>query len=192
MDGGAYAVKCIPHERIVVGADIYMDGHEQLAAELRWRATDETRWRATPLARGENDRWQAAFRPRRVGAHEFAVCAWLDAWQTFRHDLELKHRAGRDLRLELLEGLQLLRDALARSDAMQAADAQEPVTGALERLAAPDSAQAGAPYDEQVAVLLDENLARAMRALDDRPFETLSAEPYPLWVDRREACCSSW
>ena len=189
VDGGAFAVKCIPHERIAVQADIYMDGHEQLSAELRWRAADETRWRAAPLARGENDRWEAAFRPRRIGAHEFVVCAWLDAWQTFRHDLELKHRAGRDLRLEVLEGVQLLRDALARADAVPAADAG-PVRNALDRLGAQE--QADLPIAEQVAILLDEALARAMRALDDRPFETVSPEPYPLWVDRSQACFSSW
>ena len=117
MDGGAFAVKCIPHERIVVQADIYMDGHEQLAAELRWRAVDEMRWRTVPLTRGENDRWEAAFRPRRIGSHEFVISAWLDAWQTFRHDLELKHRAGLDLRTTLRK-LSMLEDLglLARAD----------------------------------------------------------------------------
>ncbi|MCY1198520.1 Alpha-1,4-glucan:maltose-1-phosphate maltosyltransferase [compost metagenome] len=191
VDGGAFAVKCIPHERIAVQADIYMDGHEQLGAELRWRAADEARWRATPLVRGENDRWEAAFRPRRIGAHEFMVSAWLDAWQTFRHDLELKHQAGLDLRLEVQEGLQLLRDALARADAAPAADAA-PVRDALERLGAPGPGEAEPPAAEQVAILLDGKLARAMRALDDRPFETLGPQSYPLWVDRCQACFSSW
>lgn len=183
VDDGAFAVKCIPHERIAVHADIYMDGHEQLAAELRWRAADETRWRATPLARGPNDRWEAVFRPRRVGAHEFVISAWLDAWQTFRHDLELKHRAGLDLRLEVQEGMQLLREALARAGSAADADA---VREAIEQLGAQPLAA------DPVAVLLDEGLARAMRALDDRPFETVSPTPYPLWVDRCQAGFSSW
>ena len=191
VDGGAFAVKCIPHERIVVQADIYMDGHEQLAAELRWRAVDEMRWRTVPLTRGENDRWEAAFRPRRIGSHEFVISAWLDAWQTFRHDLELKHRAGLDLRLEIQEGLALLRDALARGDAAPPADTA-PVRDALDRLAPPASGQAEPPAAEQVSVLLDADLARSMRALDDRPFETVSPQPYPLWVDRAQACFSSW
>ncbi|QKQ47529.1 MULTISPECIES: alpha-1,4-glucan--maltose-1-phosphate maltosyltransferase [Achromobacter] len=208
VNGGEFAVKCIPHERIAVRADIYMDGHEQLAAELRWRAVDETRWRVQPFVRGENDRWEAAFRPRRVGAHEFVVCAWFDAWETFRHDLELKHKAGRDLRLERMEGVQLLRAALARAEAETDAGA-DPESGsrpardtlqdALGRLAAPSADEGSAadmegspPDEEQIALLLDDGLARAMRALDDRPFEAVSPQPYPLWVDRREACFSSW
>ena len=87
VDGGLYPVKTIPHARIAVQADIFMDGHDQLAAEVRWRAKDEARWHTVPMTRGLNDRWEGAFRPRRVGAHEFVVAAWFDAWHTFTHDI---------------------------------------------------------------------------------------------------------
>ncbi len=193
VDGGAYPVKTIPHARLVVQADIFMDGHDQLAAELRWRAKDETRWHTTPMARGLNDRWEAAFRPRRIGAHEFVVAAWFDAWHTFSHDIELKHQAGRDLSLEVHEGLALLRDALARAQAGSpaAADA-EPVREALAAFADADLAAPVPPTLEQVAVLLDPALAQAMRRLDDHPFEAVSAVAYPVWVDRSQACHASW
>ncbi|MEN4922789.1 alpha-1,4-glucan--maltose-1-phosphate maltosyltransferase [Achromobacter spanius] len=193
VDGGAFPVKSIPHARIVVQADIFMDGHDQIAAELRWRAKDESRWRTTPMARGMNDRWEAAFRPRRVGAHEFVVAAWFDAWHTFCHDIELKHQAGRDLTLELHEGLALLRDALARAQAGAPAGADaEPVQRALAAFADADLAAPVPPTLEQVAALLDPALAAAMRDLDDRPFEAVSPAAYPVWVDRSQACHSSW
>lgn len=193
VDGGAFPIKTVPHARIEVQADIYMDGHDQLAAEMRWRAKDESKWRAVPMTRGLNDRWTAAFRARRIGAHEFVVSAWFDAWHTFQHDIELKHQAGRDLRLEVHEGLGLLRDALARAPAGSAdgADA-EPVKRALEVFADADPAHPVPPTDEQVAVLLDPGVAQAMRRLDDRPFETVSAAAYPVWVDRSQACHSAW
>lgn len=191
VDGGAFPVKSIPHASIAVQADIFMDGHDQLAAELRWRAKDEPRWRTVPMERGLNDRWEAAFRPRRVGAHEFAVAAWFDAWHTFRHDIELKHQAGRDLSLEVHEGLALLRDALARAQAGSPGDAA-PVQRALDAFADADLARPAPPTLEQVVALLDPELARAMRDLDDHPFEAVSPLAYPVWVDRSQACHSSW
>ena len=191
VDGGAFPVKCIPHERIPVCADIYMDGHELLAAELRWRAADETSWRATPFARGLNDHWEASFRPRRIGPHEFVVHAWLDAWQTFRHDLEVKHQAGMDLRLEAEEGLLMLRAALAR-----ARNASHPgamtLRNTLQKFGKAAEGELAPPTTQQIAALLDEDLADTLRELDDRPFEYVSPAPYPVWVDRSQACHASW
>ncbi|MBO1012578.1 alpha-1,4-glucan--maltose-1-phosphate maltosyltransferase [Achromobacter sp. SD115] len=191
VDGGAFPIKCIPHERILVCADIYMDGHELLAAELRWRAADESSWRATPFTRGLNDRWEAAFRPRRIGPHEFAIHAWLDAWQTFRHDLEVKRQAGVDLRLEVEEGLLMLRAALAR-----ARNASHPgamtLRNTLQRFSKSAEDETAPPTPEQLSALLDEDLASTMSELDDRPFEYVSPAPYPVWVDRSQACHASW
>ncbi|WP_088140596.1 alpha-1,4-glucan--maltose-1-phosphate maltosyltransferase [Achromobacter xylosoxidans] len=191
VDGGAFPVKCIPHERIAVHADIYMDGHELLAAELRWRAADESAWRATPFARGLNDRWEASFRPRRIGPHEFSVHAWLDAWQTFRHDLEVKHQAGVDVRLEVEEGLLMLRAALAR-----ARNASHPgalrVRNTLQKFGKGAEGELAPATPQQIADLLDADLADTMRELDERPFEYVSPAPYPVWVDRSQACHASW
>lgn len=193
VDGGLYPVKTIPHARIAVQADIFMDGHDQLAAEVRWRAKDEARWHTVPMTRGLNDRWEGAFRPRRVGAHEFVVAAWFDAWHTFTHDIEVKHQAGRDISLEIHEGLALLRDALARAEAGSPAGADaEPVRRALAVFADADLAHPVPPTQEQVDALLDPALAHAMHALDDHPFEAVTATAYPLWVDRSQAVHSSW
>ena len=191
VDGGAFPIKSIPHERIPVRADIYMDGHELLAAELRWRAADESSWRAAPFTRGLNDRWEASFRPRRIGPHEFVVHAWLDAWQTFRHDFEVKHQAGVDLRLEVEEGLLMLRAALAR-----ARNASHPgamtLRNTLQRFGKAAEDEPAPPTPQQIDALLDEDLAGTMRELDDRPFEYVSPAPYPVWVDRGQACHASW
>jgi starch synthase (maltosyl-transferring) len=191
VDSGAFPIKSIPHERIPVSADIYMDGHELLAAELRWRAADESSWRAAPFTRGLNDRWEASFRPRRIGPHEFVVHAWLDAWQTFRHDLEVKHQAGVDLRLEVEEGLLMLRAALARARNASHPGAMR-LRETLQRFAKATEGELAAPTPQQIDALLDEDLAGTMRELDDRPFEYVSPAPYPVWVDRSQACHASW
>ncbi len=188
VDGGAFPVKCGVHDAVQVEADIFMDGHDRLAAELRWRADDEPAWRAVPLVPVGNDRWSASFRPDRIGPHAFQVAAWHDGWETFRHELEVKHAAGASLRLEREEGLQLLRAADQR-----ASQAATPGAGLIKRALracaapAPDSE----PDAAQIETLLDPALAQAMRSHDSRPFESLSAI-HPLWVDRPRATHAAW
>lgn len=191
VDDGAHPVKCVVHERVTVQADLLMDGHDRIAAELRWRAADEPQWRRVPLRLVTNDRWQASFRPRRVGPHEFQVAAWLDVWQTYHHDLDVKHRAGLDLRLEVAEGAQLLREVDKRAARQASPDAS---VATLKRVlnALPDALTDAAPTDEQIALLLGADLARAMHELDAHPFESVTALRYPVWVDRPQAAHGAW
>lgn len=222
VDAGAHPVKCVVHERIKVQADLLMDGHDRLAGELRWRAADESAWRRVPLKLAVNDRWQASFRPHRIGPHEFQVAAWFDVWQTYRHDLEVKHEAGLDVQLEIAEGVLLLRDADKRAakstghtsqgdsaavvgralaalppprsnvqSANNSHNAQAPQAGA----AATPSKNGNSPpsaSDSHVALLLSPELAKAMHELDAHPYESVTATPFPVWVDRPQACHSAW
>lgn len=191
VDDGAHPVKCTVHERITVQADLLMDGHDRNAGEVRWRAADESHWKRTPLKLLSNDRWQASFRPRRIGPHEFQVAAWFDVWQTYHHDLEVKHNAGLALSLEVAEGMQLLREAEKRaSQHAYPADSVAVVKQTLKAL--PDPKSGTEPSDAHIALLLSPELARAMRELDARPFETVTPAPYPVWVDRPQACHSAW
>ncbi|MBO9353823.1 DUF3416 domain-containing protein [Bordetella petrii] len=187
VDGGLYPAKCVAQDAVCVQADIYTDGHETLAAQVLWRAVDETGWRAEPLRALANDRWEASIHPFRIGRHEFAISAWRDTWQTFCADLVKKRDAGQDLAADILDGAALLRDALARG---RESGADETT---LNNVAAALRALGGEqPGHAQAAALLDAKLADAMHALTDKPFHYLSPTPYPLWVDRRAACYASW
>ena len=191
VDDGAHPVKCVVHERITVQADLLMDGHDRIAAELRWRAADEPEWRRAPLRLLANDRWQASFRPRRIGPHEFQVAAWFDVWQTYHHDLDVKHQAGLDVRLEVAEGAQLLREADKRAGRQtSASDSIATIKRVLKAL--PGALTDAAPTDEQIALLLGADLARAMHELDAHPFESVTAVRYPVWVDRPQAAHGAW
>ena len=79
IDAGRFAAKRIVGESITVSADVFADGHEDLRSKLLWRATDKTEWRRSTMAFLNNDRWQAAISPDRIGRHEFTVEAWCDS-----------------------------------------------------------------------------------------------------------------
>src|SRR5262249_6483116 len=65
IDAGRFPIKRAAGETVVVEADVFADGHDRLAAILRYRdvgtETAEGAWRETAMALVENDRWQAAF-----------------------------------------------------------------------------------------------------------------------------------
>ena len=54
VDDGRYPVKRVIGDLLTVTADIFKEGHDLLAASIRFRAAGEADWRAAPArARGQ-------------------------------------------------------------------------------------------------------------------------------------------
>jgi starch synthase (maltosyl-transferring) len=103
IDGGTFAAKRILGELITVEADVFTDGHEELAVEVLWQAADEKPWQRLPMTAIGNDRWRATLSLPRVGRWFFAIEAWLDELATVRRAKHLKQDAGQDVSVELEE-----------------------------------------------------------------------------------------
>jgi len=109
VDGGRHPVKRVVGDLITVGADIYKDGHDLLAARVVYRAPDERQWAYAPMTYDEpQDRWSGVFRVDRVGRWTYTVEAWSDSFGTWRSELGKKLAAGYDVSSELLEGAALV------------------------------------------------------------------------------------
>jgi starch synthase (maltosyl-transferring) len=115
VEGGPFAVKRVAGETVIVEADIYMDGHEVLGAELLWKATDQKEWNRTPMTPLANDRWQAAMTPQRIGRWQFTVEAWHDELATVRHAMKLKQEANVDVSVEIAEEKALIEAGAPRT-----------------------------------------------------------------------------
>src|SRR5512144_371824 len=61
IDGGRFPVKPTAGEAVVVGGDMFTDGHGTLAAALLYRRCGDAGWHEVPMAALGNDRWQASF-----------------------------------------------------------------------------------------------------------------------------------
>jgi len=114
LDAGRHAVKRAVGDLLDVSAAIFKDGHDLLAARVRYRGPNDDTWRTLRM-RYDNDadRWSAQFPVDQVGAWTFTVEAWTDVFATWRSELEKKHNAGQDIASELLEGAQLLEHTAA-------------------------------------------------------------------------------
>jgi starch synthase (maltosyl-transferring) len=116
IDGGRYPVKRIIGEDLVVEADIFKDGHDVVAAILKWRVIGKRAWRETPMNFVDNDRWRGICTLYDEAIHEYTVEAWTDTFRSWQAEFTKKFEAGiSDLRSEALEGAALIEAAAKRA-----------------------------------------------------------------------------
>jgi starch synthase (maltosyl-transferring) len=185
IDAGRFAAKRVVGEACIVSADIFKDGHDQLAARIRYRNPGEGEWSYVAMPYDSNaDRWAGAFLLDRIGEWRFTIEAWTDAFGTWRSGLEKKVAAGQDVTVELLEGAAILeraaracKDRLARASLTQAAQALGDTTAAV-------TARARAALDPALLALVTQHPAR-----DDL---TEYSRQLLISVDRVRAAFAAW
>jgi starch synthase (maltosyl-transferring) len=183
IDGGRYPVKRIVGEDLVVEADIFKDGHDVVAAVLKWRALGKRAWRETPMTFVDNDRWRGVCTLYDETIHEYTVEAWTDAFRSWQQEFAKKFEAGvSDLRSEALEGAALVEAAARR--ARDRADATR-LREFLEQMAK------GA-NSEIYAVARSGELEVLMATYQDRATATQYDPPPRVIVDRPAALFGAW
>ncbi|MFL5797360.1 MAG: maltotransferase domain-containing protein [Actinomycetota bacterium] len=176
IDGGRFPVKRVTGEGVTVEADVFADGHDELAVELRWRREDERRWRDAPMASLGNDRWRGSFAVEELGRYRYTVRAWVDRFASWHQGLLKKVEAGQDVRVDLQIGAELVEGALGRA---RGRDRQ------LLR-------QAAASMREGSVETVDPVLAAVMRRYPDRRFATQYDRELIVWVEPERARFSAW
>ena len=183
VDGGTFAARYCVGDSVAVEADIICDGHDMLAAEIRWQGPgdDTARWRRVRMTPLGNDRWSATFPLLSLGVHRFTVEAWKDAYATYRDELSKKFAAGLDVSLEVREG-QLLVAEYARQAGTKTRDLH----------AICEQVSEGAAIEDKVALLLSDDTAALLRSVDPRAFATWIEPALPVEAERTAAKFASW
>ena len=179
VDGGRFPARRTLGNLVPIEADIIGDGHDKLAAMLRWRAPGETAWSETPMRPLGNDRWAAAMPLNALGVHHYTIEAWRDAFSSFTDELGKKFHAGVPITLELLEG-----EALVQAAAGRAPRKLQAALKAVLRLKRDQDAWRDA--------LLSPGTAALMQQADDRPHSVTLDRPIPLQAERLAAGFASW
>src|SRR5581483_4571887 len=180
VEEGRAPVKRVVGEPVVVEADIFSDGHGELAADLLWRPADEAEWCRLPMKPLGNDRWTATFRPERVGDHFFTLEAWRDDFGSLQHGAEAKHKAGQPIALDVKEmSLQIERQLPPE------AERDSRLRTFLTRLRRAKEA-------DRIDLLLSAEARAALRDTTAEAARTRRSPPVPLIVDRRAALFASW
>jgi starch synthase (maltosyl-transferring) len=189
IDGGRFAAKAVAGDDVRVQADVFADGHDEVAVVLLWRAADAAEWHESPMGDPDNDRWTGSFRVTECGPHEYTVRAWVDHFATWRRDLGKKLDAEQDVSQELLVGAKLVRAAARRADREDAAALRSWAgrLAALARQAEPD-----VPARPDPPGMPFPHLAALMARYPDRRHATTYDRALPIVVDRERARFSAW
>jgi starch synthase (maltosyl-transferring) len=177
VDAGRYPVKREVGDRMEISADIFREGHEVLAAFVRYRPEGEATWRETPMRFVDNDRWAGEIAFDEIGRWVFTIEAMADAFQSWLADLTKRLAVGQDVASELLEGAALVNAAAERAGG---ADGRL-LSAHATRLARGDAAAA---RDPELATLMARHL--------DRSQATVTELEYPVQVDRERARFAAW
>jgi starch synthase (maltosyl-transferring) len=120
IDSGRFPIKRIEGETVLVEADVFADGHDQVACQVSYWRENEKEIRRTQMTPIGNDRWRAEFPVQNVGRYEYAVEGWIDHYQTWRGDLIKRIKAGQDIQIELQMGAKIIESAVARASEQDA------------------------------------------------------------------------
>ena len=167
IDGGRFAAKRIAGDLMVVDADVFADGHDQIACRLLFKrradaAWSEAAWSDTPMHFLENDRWRGEFPLTALGEYVYTIEGWVDHFLTWRTDLVKRIQAETSVSVEVLVGAELAERAAERATEQDARRLRQ--FGRMLREARDAESRSAAAIDEEMAEL--------MRGYPDRSFAT--------------------
>jgi len=186
VDDGRHAVKRVVGDVVWVGADIFKEGHDQLAARVLYMGPSDSTWRTAAMRYDyDADRWFGAFVVDRVGRWSFTVEAWTDSFAAWRGDFTKKLDAGQDVSSELLEGAQLVRAAARSAKAA-------PARASLQLTARVLEDRRDVSVERKVQRALDDDLLALMTEFYKPGDVTRSRAERFITVDRERASAAAW
>ncbi len=185
VDDGRWPAKREVGDELVVEATLSKEGHDKLAAVVRYRAAGARIWReaSLELVNPGLDLWRGGVPLDRIGRWEFTVEAWTDHYASWADEIEKKRAAGQDVSLELTEGR-----ALAAAVAKRATGRDKTKLQSIEKSLT--GGEVG--LDEAVEMLLDPTVAAVMARWPDRSHADRYTRILAVTVERVRARFAAW
>lgn len=177
VDGGLYPAKRSIGETVAVNADIFADGHDHIRAHLHYKKEGAPAWQVVEMKPGYNDGWYASFPVTEKGFYTFTVVAWIDHFDTWYDGFKKKAAAKVDVKVELMEGVQLLKK-LATND---------PKLGA-----AANKLSEAYGYAKSIEYVLSPEFADIVYHHPLIEFETQHDQELKVLVEQKKANFSAW
>jgi len=184
VSGGIRPTKAVVHEHITIGATVFREGHDSVAADVLLTSPDgELNSRQPLVLIGHGtDRYEALVSPATEGLWHFSIEAWSDPISTWLHRLHVKIPAGIDVELEFAEGALLLERVIAQAKTTDVAA----LSGAQVALT-----NTKLTPGQRLAIVDEQGLKDALAA---NPLRELVSTygPFPMKVERQRALYGSW
>lgn len=181
LESGRFLAKAVSQEMIQVEADIFCDGHDQIATRLLYKHESEKKWSEVTMHSLNNDRWAGDFLVEKTGFYSYTIEAWVDHLASWKHEITIKIRNAQQVVSELLIGANLLDKVVKQASKEDKKAIQETIrTFRNEK-----------KYEEAVLCAISGQLTEWIEKYPDRKNVTQYKE-LSIWVDRPKANFSSW
>lgn len=181
IDCGAFPIKRVVGEKVVVEADIFADGHDSVSANLLYKAQNEKDWNEISMTLLENDRWRGEFLVEKIGNYYYTIEGWVDYFKEWQKGFKKKFEAGYDTKVELLMGADLIDDSLGIAPSKD-----------RKRLKEFGNILKGTNLEEGISIALGDELAELMEKNPDKASATRFEKELRVVVDRPRALFSAW
>jgi starch synthase (maltosyl-transferring) len=168
IECGRFPLKRVVGESVTVEADIFADGHDSIAAVLRYRHEDDEAWSEVPMDPLGNDHWRAAFSVEILGQYIYTISSWPDPFRTWYQDFLKRIAAAQDVKVDLQIGEALLKAAAERAggnDARELRKAAEALNAStinerIAELACKHADRSNATHYKELRIVVDPVKAR--------------------------------
>lgn len=178
VEGGKYPAKTVIDETMIITADVFGDGHDEVAASAFVRDVKTGNIVELPMDFVINDHWATEYTFTNTGTYEFWINGWEDHYSTWKHGLKKKYDAGQDIALELRIGADLL---------LAAAEVLKEESALLK-----NAASQMIDTEDGLVIAFDTTLAAAMFKYHPEDTVTTFHQVYQIIVERKKAAFSSW
>lgn len=182
ISGGIFPIKRVVGEKVIVGADIFADGHDMVSAKLLYRRPDSYRWEEVPMVFIENDRHKGEFTVEEVGIYNYTLVGWVNYFKTWQKDIKKKFEAGQDVRVDILIGNNFIEDAAKRASGEDRKKLEEIVTFLKNEQ----------DMEKAFSAIHGRELNELMDKYPDMRFATRYDKELSIVVDRPKALFSTW
>ena len=165
-----------------VSADIFKDGHDKIAAVIKYRRRFDEVWQEAEMRYVDNDRWAGEVLLTDNTRYVYTIEAFPDVFATWRDEIEKKVAAEQDVALELIEGRMILAEALQRAEGDDRAVLEEAIA----------AVDAGGNQAATVRHLLSPEVEAAMRRARSRRGAAVYRHELEVVVDRPAARFAAW
>ena len=182
IDCGQFAIKRVVGESVVVEADVFADGHDQVACRVVYWRENSKEVESSPMKFLGNDRWRGEFCVASPEKYRYTVEGWIDRFQSWRSELIKRIAAGQDVEVELLIGAKIIEDAAKQASGEDAKFLRRSINRLREEK----------DVESKTSVALEPELLDVIARYPDRELVSRYEKHLAVVVDREKARFSTW
>ena len=181
INNGTIFIKRVVDEIVNVTADVLVDGHDVLQADLLYKHKSARKWETVRMQPTFNDEYTASFVTEKQGFYSYKIEGWVDYALNWQHGIERKIDDYQHVNSELLEGAELLSNIIKNIKG----DDKKYLDHLINIFKNPEA------YNEAIKEAVSQRLHDIFV---DNPEKLLTqtSNEFQVYVDRKKASFSTW